>query len=140
VQVIVTASATPFDGGSNDCLDGVRVQLQEPLGDRIFIDMNTGKSLRVKRGVGIIKAELRSPDEFVLYLFSWHGNPQPVLHKETDLDVQITLIDFPTTYQPGDKCQDTYEFRLRNPLGDRTVIDAYTGQPVNVSIVNPLAK
>lgn len=46
VWVKVIASSTPLKGG-NDCGDIVEVQLQEPLGDRIVIDMYKGQSVNV---------------------------------------------------------------------------------------------
>jgi hypothetical protein len=46
VQVKVVASSTPLKGGG-DCLDSIEVQLQEPLGDRILIDMHKGQLVNV---------------------------------------------------------------------------------------------
>lgn len=48
VQVRVVASSTPLRGGG-DCLDIVEVQLQEPLNDRVLIDMHSGQSVSVTR-------------------------------------------------------------------------------------------
>ena len=49
VQVKVIAFSTPFHGG-DDCMDGVDVYLQEPLGDRVVIDMHTGQVVSVRTG------------------------------------------------------------------------------------------
>ena len=46
VQVRVKADSD-FRLGEGDCLDGVEVHLQEPLGDRTVIDKHTGKSVSV---------------------------------------------------------------------------------------------
>jgi hypothetical protein len=48
VQVKVVASSTPLRGGE-DCLDVVEVQLQEPLGDRVVVDMHSGQSVSVSK-------------------------------------------------------------------------------------------
>ena len=47
VQVKVIAFSTPFHGGE-DCMDGVDVYLQEPLGDRVVIDRHTGQIVNVR--------------------------------------------------------------------------------------------
>lgn len=47
VQVEVVASSS-FLGGA-DCLDVVEVQLQEPLGDRLLLDVASGQSIAVSR-------------------------------------------------------------------------------------------
>ena len=47
VQVKVIAFSTPLHGG-DDCRDGVDVYLQEPLGDRVVIDMHTGQVVSVR--------------------------------------------------------------------------------------------
>ena len=47
VQVKVIAFSTPFHGG-DDCDDRVEVSLQEPLGDRVVIDMHTGQVVSVR--------------------------------------------------------------------------------------------
>ena len=47
VRVKVIAFSTPFHGG-DDCMDGVDVYLQEPLGDRVVIDMHTGQVVSVR--------------------------------------------------------------------------------------------
>ena len=48
VQVKVVASSTPFRGG-RDCLDSVKVQLQDPLGDRLVVDRHSGQSVSVTK-------------------------------------------------------------------------------------------
>lgn len=48
VQVKVVASSTPLLGGK-DCLDGVVIQLQKPLGSRGVVDKHSGKSVPVRR-------------------------------------------------------------------------------------------
>lgn len=48
VRVEVVASSTPF-GGGDDCLDIVKVRLQEPLGDRVVFDAHSGKTVSVSK-------------------------------------------------------------------------------------------
>lgn len=48
VQVLVIASSAPFRGGPA-CQDLVAVELQEPLGDRVLIDLHSGQSVDVSK-------------------------------------------------------------------------------------------
>ena len=47
VKVKVIAFSTPFHGG-DDCMDGVEVSLQEPLGDWVVVDKHTGQVVSVR--------------------------------------------------------------------------------------------
>lgn len=50
VEVEVIATKTfRLRGGGNDCQDLVEVQLQEPLGDRIVVDLHSGKAVSVTK-------------------------------------------------------------------------------------------
>ncbi|MFA5056208.1 MAG: hypothetical protein WC562_08615 [Dehalococcoidia bacterium] len=46
VQVKVIASSTPLKGGLS-CQDSIEVQLQQPFGDRVLIDMHKGQLVNV---------------------------------------------------------------------------------------------
>lgn len=132
VQVKVVSSSFPFSGGHDDCLDGVVVQLQQPLEDRVVVDKHTGKPVSIKRAVSVVGAELRSPDRLDLSVDSCRKNPQLALRQETNVEVQVMVVAFSTSYRPGPDCQDIVNIRLQQPLGDRILIDMHTGQPVSV--------
>jgi hypothetical protein len=46
VRVSVTTDDAP---GGDDCADGVRVELAEPLGERELIDQTTGEAVEVRQ-------------------------------------------------------------------------------------------
>ncbi len=49
VFVRVDASFTPLRGGGLDCLTSIEVSLQDPLGDRIVVDLTTRRQVSVTR-------------------------------------------------------------------------------------------
>jgi len=49
VLVRVDASFTPLHGGGLDCLTLIEVSLQDPLGDRIVVDLTTWRQVSVTR-------------------------------------------------------------------------------------------
>lgn len=86
-----------------------------------------------RSGVRVTLAELRSPDRFVLNVASCNGDPEVVLLRETDVDVQVKVVSsrFPFS-GGGNDCADGVEVQLQQPLGDRTLVDKHTGQPVSI--------
>ena len=85
--------------------------------------------------VSVMEAELRypdRPDRLTLGVASCNGAPRVSLLRETDVDVQVKVIAFSTPFHGGDDCDDHVEVYLREPLGDRVVIDRHTGQIVSV--------
>ena len=80
--------------------------------------------------VEVMDAELRSPLRLTLFVASCNENPTLSLFQETDVDVQVKVAAFSTPLRGGGDCQDTVEVQLREPLGDRVVIDKHTGRIV----------
>ena len=72
------------------------------------------------------------PDRLSLAVASCHGAPRVSLFRETDVDVQVKVIAFSTPFHGGNDCRDVVEVTLREPLGDRVVVDRHTGQIVSV--------
>ena len=83
-------------------------------------------------GVSVMRAQLLSPNELSLGVGSCNGNPEVSLLRETDVDVQVKVIAFSTPFHGGEDCRDGVKVDLREPLGDRVVIDMHTGQVVSV--------
>jgi hypothetical protein len=84
-------------------------------------------------GVRVALAELRSPDSLVLNVDSCNGNPEVVLLREMDVDVQVKVVSGRFPFSGGrDDCADGVEIQLRQPLGDRVLIDKHSGQTVSV--------
>ena len=85
--------------------------------------------------VSVKSALLLSPDRLEFIVASCHGAPRVSL-EETDVDVRIKVISFSTPLRGGMDCLDTVQGHLREPLGDRIVVDKHTGQSVTVRIVD----
>ncbi len=84
--------------------------------------------------VGVLKAELRSPDRLTLIVASCNKDPEMSLLRETDVDIQVKVIaDSHPFLLGGGDCVDIVEAQLQQPLGDRVLVDDHTGQLVIVS-------
>ena len=84
--------------------------------------------------VRVMEAVLLAPQRLELRVASCHGAPRVSL-RETDVDVQVKVVAFSTPFHGGMDCQDAVEVYLRNPLGDRAVVDKHAGQVVSVTTV-----
>ena len=84
--------------------------------------------------VRVMEVVLLAPQRLELRVASCHGAPRVSL-RETDVDVRVRVMSFSTPFRGGDDCQDAVEVYLRNPLGDRVVVDNHTGQVVSVTTV-----
>ena len=82
--------------------------------------------------VSVREVLLRYPDRLSLAVASCNGAPRVSLFRETDIDVQVKVIAFSTPFHGGNDCRDVVEVTLREPLGDRVVVDRHTGQIVSV--------
>ena len=80
--------------------------------------------------VGVIDANLRTPDELVFSVASCNGVPRATL-LETEIDVQVKVVAYSTPLLGGEACADSVgPMRLQEPLGNRVVIDTHTGRVV----------
>ena len=84
--------------------------------------------------VSVREAVLLAPQRLDLGVASCNGAPRVSL-RETDVDVQVRVMSFSTPFRGGNECDDHVEVYLREPLGDRVVIDRHTGQVVSVRTV-----
>ena len=89
--------------------------------------------------VSVESASLRSPDRLTLVIDPCNKNPEVSLLRETDVDVQVKVtVDSHLFPLGGSDCGgDTVEVQLREPLGDRVVVDKHTGQRVSVRAFRP---
>ena len=86
-----------------------------------------------RSGVSVAEAEFYSPNRLRLSVASCQKHPEVSMLRETDVDVQVKVVaDSHPFLQGGLDCQDPVEVTLREPLGDRVVIDRHTGQVVSV--------
>ena len=82
--------------------------------------------------VSVVGAELHSPDKLVLDVASCNGAPEVTL-LETGADVKVKAIAFATPFRSSGDCLGAVgPLQLKEPLGDRAVIDERTGQSLSV--------
>ena len=87
----------------------------------------------LRSGVSVVGAELTYPDNLMLIVDSCHKAPGVSTLKETDVEVQVRIVASSHPFlRGGDDCQDIVSVQLREPLGNRIVIDMSTGQTVRV--------
>ena len=82
-----------------------------------------------RSGVDVMEVVLHSPQRLELIVASCHGAPRVSL-QETAADVQVKVMAFSTPFRGGLDCLDSVEVSLREPLGDRTVVDKHAGRAV----------
>ena len=82
--------------------------------------------------VSVREARLHVPDRLMLAVASCNGSPRVSSLKETDMEVHVKVIAFSTPFHGGDDCRDAVTAYLREPLGDRIVVDKDTGQRVRI--------
>ncbi len=133
VRIKVVSNSWPFREGQDDCADGVVVQLNQPLGERELIDGHNGREVDVRRELRINRAEVRASDRMVLYVETCNRNPQIIVREESASEVRVMLADYSVEGSPGVVCSESTEYSLRAPLGERALIDAFTGLEVEVS-------
>lgn len=132
VQVKVVDSAIPY-GSVLACAESVEVQLQEPLGDRTVVDLSTRQTVVVRGGVSILEAVLLYSDRLALHVDSCNGDPELRRRTETDVDVQMWVVAPTSNFGAREDCRDVVETHVHEPLGNRTVVDLHSGQPVSVA-------
>ncbi len=87
--------------------------------------------------VSIAEAWLQSPTELILIVNSCGGHPSVSSLEQSDLDVRLQVVASSTPFRGGCTGFDHIAVRLRDPLGDRVLIDNQTGQVVVVTAGSP---
>ena len=88
--------------------------------------------------VSVKKALLLPRDRLVLVVDLCQGAPRAYFW-ESDVDVQVEVMAFSTPMIGGNDCRDHVQIFLREPLGDRIVVDKPTGQLVSVTTGDSLS-
>lgn len=83
-------------------------------------------------GVSIVEALPRSETVVVLRVGACQRAPSVSFINETDSRVEVKVEAYSTLLGTELHCLDEITLHLREPLGDRTLIDRHTGRPVNV--------
>jgi hypothetical protein len=132
VQIKVVADSFPFRDRS-DCGTIVEVQLQQPLGDRILIDKETGDLVNVRRGVRVLGVELIAPDRLDFEVNSCIENAGLSNVQESDHEIRIFIVADSERLAKYEDCTTIVDARLKQSWAGRTVVDIHTGQTVNVT-------
>ncbi len=140
VRVGVTASSNPYPATGNDCKDNIEVQLQEPLGDRTVIDLYDNEQLRFWIDGYIFRAIPLSENRLRLDTDICQGRATVNDWQESDVDVQVKVIGLSEFYGTEQGCFDSVVVELREPLGDRVVVDINTGQSVSIQTIESVLK
>lgn len=88
-------------------------------------------------GVPVFEVSLYSdaPDVLQLGVSSCHGDPELAEFWETDKDVQVRIVASSTPFMDDPDCNDVVSVQLREPLGNRAVVDLHTEERVRVTTV-----
>ena len=78
--------------------------------------------------VRVIDVKLGAPDTLILSVGSCHGAPRASVNEETDAYVQVEAVAFSTPLHSRRACIDDVKAYLREPLGDRAVVDKRSGK------------
>jgi hypothetical protein len=87
----------------------------------------------LRNEVSVVEAELHSSDRLALVADSCNGDCEVSQLRETGEDAQVEVVASSPFLGGGEDCFDVVEVQLREPLGDRAVIDLHTGESVSVS-------
>lgn len=74
-----------------------------------------------------------NPLELGLNVNSCHAGPEVSQLRETDREVEVKVIAFTRPFHGRLDCTEGTGVRLKDPLGNRIVVDGHTGQRVGVS-------
>ncbi|MGH3735042.1 MAG: hypothetical protein ACRDT6_05405 [Micromonosporaceae bacterium] len=91
------------------------------------------EDLTVRGSVKVVEAELSDDGTLALAVESCNGDPEVSVLKENDQEVRVEVVASSTPFGGSDDCLDTVTVELREPLGDRVVLDEHSGETVSVS-------
>jgi hypothetical protein len=90
------------------------------------------QDVTVRDAVDILGAEVRDDGALVLEVDSCEGNPVASVLEESAEHVRVEVVASSTPYGGGGDCLDIVEIPLQEPLGERVLVDAHTGDEVDV--------
>ncbi|MGH1491805.1 MAG: hypothetical protein ACRBK7_20850 [Acidimicrobiales bacterium] len=86
-----------------------------------------------RRTTSVGAAFLYDPATFEVIVDSCNGDPQLVDLDESTDEVRIRVVSWhPGYFDGGDDCLDQLEVTLTEPLGDRRLVDASSGDEIEV--------
>ena len=87
--------------------------------------------------VGIVGAELRPSGRLSVVVASCEGSPKVTVLRESETSVEIQVVaGSPGIFEGTTDCQDVVEVVLREPLGDRSVVELDSGRIIPVERIN----
>ena len=84
-------------------------------------------------GVDIRAANLLNPDTLELHVGSCNGVPRVFQLHQDDESIRLRVEAYSTPLKGGDDCRDNVNVYLKDPLGDRVIIDDHTNRAVVLS-------
>ena len=90
--------------------------------------------------VGVLRGYVHYPDRLVLVTGGpCEGDQQVSLLRETDVDVQVKVVaSSRPSFQGGSDCEPAVGVQLREPLGDRVVVDKHTRGISESQYIHPI--
>lgn len=91
---------------------------------------------RTERGpVSLERSETRrvSETELAVDVPSCNGDPELDIFEEDDEEVRVQVVTTVVVSGPSDACLDAVTLDLQEPLGDRTLTDLVSGQPIDTN-------
>ena len=84
-------------------------------------------------GVDIRAANLLNPHTLELHVGSCNGVPRVFQLQQDDESIRLRVEAYSTPLKGGDDCGDIVKVYLKDPLGDRVIIDDHTNRAVVLS-------
>ncbi len=84
-------------------------------------------------GVDIRTANLLNPHTLELEVGSCNGNPSVFELHQDDESIRLRVEAYSTPLKGGDDCRDSVKVYLKDPLGDRVIIDDHTNRAITLS-------
>ena len=84
-------------------------------------------------GVDIRTPNLFNPHTLELEVGSCNGNPSVFELHQDDESIRLRVEAYSTPLKGGDDCRDSVKVYLKDPLGDRVIIDDHTNRAITLS-------
>lgn len=131
---LLVAVASGEDGAAERCarLQGVLADIGVPYAFEVF----EGSVERTRRGpVPLSRAATDSSRTVYVGVPSCNGDAEVTSLAQSDDEVRLEVTTtYPAPGWGGDGCADSIDVLLDAPLGDRTLIDESTGEPITVTV------
>ncbi len=132
IQIVTTIV---ISGPSDDCADGLTVTLEDPLNGRAVVDLVSGETLTVaeRRPVSLAGWNVyQLGPEDLSFEVPCSGNPVVDELVEDGEQIRIKIVTTVVVSGEAPGCLGSLDVSLREPLGDRPIIDGESGETLPV--------